>query len=183
MPPLIVDQPWPPDAGEDLYRPGGTPVTDPTTGRQLRAYRDQIILWAVLSPGGVAPPPGAAPFPVVLATGYNDGFLMQERQAEAWTPPAVFAQFSRTNRVLLFGSHPIPRWDAALWLYPNLPGTRDPDPAAVPVLVDLPDGAPLTRPGSPATREKPLLGLRAVRFSGLTVRIDGMFLSVSIDAP
>ena len=182
MPPLIVDQPWPPDAGEDLYRPDGTPVTDPTAGRQLRVYHDQIILWAALSPGA-ATPPGPPAFPVVLDTGYTDGFLMQQRQAEAWTPPAVFAQFSPNTRFLNVGPVRVPCWDAALWLYPNVPGTRDPDPAAAPVLIDLPDGVPLTRPGSPAAKEKPLLGLRAVRLSGLKVRIDGMFLSVSIDAP
>jgi hypothetical protein len=73
--------------------------------------------------------------------------------------------------------------DLALWMYPNVPGTRTPDPARPPVRIDLPLGATLTRPGSVATKEKPLLGLRAIRFNGLSLRIDGSRRSFSLDAP
>lgn len=71
----------------------------------------------------------------------------------------------------------------SLWLYPNVPGTRDPDPTAAPLWLNLPLGIPLTPPGSAYTKEKPLLGLRAFRFGRLSLRIDGAHQRVSLDAP
>jgi hypothetical protein len=71
----------------------------------------------------------------------------------------------------------------ALWLYPNVPGTRDPDPAASPVRFRLPLGVPLTPPGSAYTKEKPLLGLRAIRFNKLALHLDGNRERVGLDVP
>ena len=79
------------------------------------------------------------------------------------------------------GTHPC--WDLALWIYPNVAGTRDADPAAAPVWIDLPLGVTLTPPGSAYTKEKPLLGLRAVRLNDLSLRIDGRLRRVWLDAP
>lgn len=64
-----------------------------------------------------------------------------------------------------------------------MPGTRDPDPAGAPVWIDLPLGVPLTPPGSAYTKEKPLLGLRAVRVNGLSLRLDGRLGRAWLDAP
>ena len=184
MPPVIVDMPWPPDAGEDLLRPDGTPVTDPTSQRTLRVYHDQLVVWASLAPRPlVALPAGYPIFPLLIDTGFNDAFLMQERQAEEWMTPGVVSQLAPNGKHLSVGSERIASRDAALWLYPNVPGSRAPDLSGSPIRLALPIGAVLTPPGSVATREKPLLGLRAIRFNGLSVRIDGRLTRVWIDSP
>jgi hypothetical protein len=184
MPPIIVDQPWPPDTGEDLRHPNGQLVVCPTLGRSLRVYHDQIVLWATFTPNShTLPSPNAVLFPVVLDTGFNDAFLMQQRQVETWFTPAFLAGIGQIGPGLPIGRERIPGWDLALWLYPNVPGTRDPDPAGTPVWIDLPLGVPLTPPGSTSTKEKPLLGLRALRLNDLSLRIDGRLQRVWLDAP
>src|SRR5438046_2212725 len=101
MPPVIVDMPWPPDPTRDIRRLDGTPVIDPATRQPLRAYHNQILLWASLAPDALTTLPPAFPmFPVLIDTGFTDDFLMQQRQAEEWMTPAVFAR-PRQNRYQL----------------------------------------------------------------------------------
>ena len=184
MPAVIVDLPWPPDVSADLRRPDGSPVVDPGSGAPLRAYHDQLFLWVSLAPPRLpALPPGYPLFPVLLDTGFNDAFLMQERQAEAWMTPAALARLRPNGKNLYYGSEKIEGRAADLWLHPNVPGTRDLDPGRGPVRLRLPLGATLSRPGSPATREKPLIGLRLIRHNGLTVRLDGLARRVWVDTP
>ena len=170
MPPVIVDMPWPPDVGEDLLRPDGTPLTDPISGRPVRVYHDQIVVWVSLAmPTMTALPPGFPVFPIVIDTGFNDAFRMQERQAEAWMTPAVISGLTPNAKYLRIGTEAISGRDAVLWLHPNIPGAQ-PDLSGLPVPLRLPLGAILTPPGSAVTKEKPLLGLRAIRFNKLTLR-------------
>ena len=184
MPPIIADQPWPLDTGEDLRQPNGQLVVCPTLGRPLRAYHDQIIIWATFTTSHlISPPVTAQLFPLLLDTGFNDAFLMQRRQAETWLAPTLLVGAGLTGRVLQVGQERILGLDLALWLYSNVPGTRTPDPSRTPVWINLPLGATLTPPGSAYTKEKPLLGLRAIRFNGLSLRIDGQRGCVSLDAP
>lgn len=183
MPPLIVDQPWPPGAGEDLRHPDGRPVVCPTAGCVLRAHHDQLFVWATLAPGTQPPSAGATLFPVLIDTGFNEMFLMQQRQAEAWLTAPVFATFQALRNRLKVGAEFLTAWDISLWVYPNVPGTRVPDPSATPVWVDAPHGVWLAPPGSGLTREKPLLGLRAVRFNRLKLRVDGDAGRFALDAP
>jgi hypothetical protein len=184
MPPILVDQPWPPDSGEDLRQPSGQLVVCPTTGQPLRVYHDQIMIWATFTGSGRNPPlPGAGLFPILIDTGFNETFLMQQRQAEEWMTPAVFATFPRTGQGFRIGRERILGWNMALWVYPNVSGTRDPDLSLAPVWIDLPLGVPLTAPGSAYTKEKPLLGLRAIRFNKLSLRIDGLRERVWLDSP
>ncbi|MBX9582179.1 MAG: hypothetical protein K2X87_17885 [Gemmataceae bacterium] len=183
MPTVIDDQPWPPDAGEDLFRPDGSPVLDPATRLPLRARHDQLVVWAVLAPGGSAPPAGLPLLPVVLDTGFNDTFLMQQEQANDWLSPTFVAGLTLNSRFLQIGPDRIEGRYADLWLYPNVPGTRDPDPSGMPVRLELPSGAWLVPPGTQAAKEKPLLGLLAIAHNGLTLRIDGLARRVWVDAP
>lgn len=97
--------------------------------------------------------------------------------------PAMFSRFGPSGFVLRAGREAIPGWNMALWVYPNVPGTRQPDPSGTPIWLNLPLGATLTPPGSVFTKEKPLLGLRALRFNRLTLRIDGASSSFSLDTP
>jgi hypothetical protein len=109
MPPIIVDQPWPPDTGEALRGPNGQLVVCPTLGGPLRVYHDQIIVWGTLTRTAfTVPAPGAVLFPILIDTGFNDSFLMQRRQAEAWLTPAFLAGVGLTGRGLPLGRERIP---------------------------------------------------------------------------
>jgi hypothetical protein len=66
----IVDRPG------TLTLPGGT---------ALSIKSDQLIIWASVTPSGLADFPAATPrFPVILDTGFNHTFLLAERQLEDW---------------------------------------------------------------------------------------------------
>lgn len=183
MPAVIVDQPWPPDAGEDLRRPDGSPLIDPLTGRPFRVLNDQLVVWVCLAPRRMPAPTGLQPFPVVLDTGFTNTFLMQQEQAEAWASPGLVAGLTANRNGLPLIGGTIRGRDADLWLFPNVPGTRNPDPAGSPVRLELPKGAWLSPPNFPGSKEKPLLGLRAIAFNRLTVHIDGLARTLGIDTP
>lgn len=183
MPAVILDQPWPPTATTDLRRPDGSVVIDPATGGPVRVYHDQLVLWVTLAPVGLASPSGCPPFPAVLDTGFNDSFLMQERQADGWLGPAVVARLPFTGRRRQVGQDQVEGRAADLWLYPNVPGTRDRDPRGAPVRIVLPGGALLTPAKSGLTKDKPLLGLQAIARNGLTVHLDGLARTFGVDTP
>jgi hypothetical protein len=71
--------------------------------------------------------------------------------------------------------------DAAVWLFPNRPGTADIDPDIPPFRIDLDDGISVV-PGRGFPRV-PLLGLRPFRLNGLRMNIDGTTQLVSLTAP
>jgi hypothetical protein len=50
----------------------------------------QVVCWVSLTAAGLPVcPPGARRFPVVLDTGFNDNFLIQEQQFVAWAGLSV----------------------------------------------------------------------------------------------
>ncbi|MBX9624654.1 MAG: hypothetical protein K2X82_12675 [Gemmataceae bacterium] len=183
MPAVIDDQPWPPPLPVGLRRPDGSFVIDPANNQPLQVVHDQIVLWVSLTPRGWASPAGSALFPVVLDTGFNDTLLMRQEQADAWVGAAEVARLPLTNRTLRVGQDFVDGRDADLWLWPNVPGTRDPDPGGMPVRLELPGGAWIAAVGSYVARDKPLIGLRLIRHNGLTVRLDGLARRVSVETP
>jgi hypothetical protein len=184
MSPIIQDMPWVIDKfGEDLLLPNGQPLICPTTNRPIRAFHDQIIVWASLAPAEFTFLPAAFPiFPMLIDSGFNDSFLMQSRQAWSWMTPAVCVQLPQNGCQLPVRNAILPNRRAAVWIYPNRPGSRDTNSTGVPLRIELEDGATLAPPG-PYAREKPLLGMRAIRFNRLLIRIDGQLQRVWIDTP
>ena len=184
MPPVIRDMPWvTDDAGEDIVFPDGRPLIDPVTRRPVHIRQDQIVLWASLAPEELTSlPPDVPVFPILLDTGFNDWFLMHRQQAWEWLTPDILSLLPETTHRFPVHDAVIFNRQAALWLHPNIPGSRDRDPGGVPFPLVLSVGATLAPPGRYA-REKPLLGVRAVRFNGLTIRIDGVARRVWIDTP
>jgi hypothetical protein len=183
VPVVIEDQPWPRVSGADLRWPGGSPVIDPSTGAAIPVLHDQIIFWVALAPARLPSAAGLPLIPVLLDTGFNDGLLIQQQQAEGWSGLALVARLGLMGKRHQVGPDVIPGRSADLWLYPNVPGAADPDPAGTPVKLELPNGAVITLPGSPLKKDKPLLGLLAVAHNGLTVRLDGLARRVSVDTP
>lgn len=183
MPAVIVDQPWPPDVPTDLRRPDGSAVLDPTTAKPLRVSHDQLIVWVSLTPRRLPSPAGFPVIPAVFDTGFNDSFLIREEQAQGWLTPTAVARLPRNRNALLLDGQQVRGRDSDLWLYPNVPGTRDPDLAGTPVRLLLPLGAWLIPPTVKVSKDKPLLGLLAVAHNGLTVRLDGLARRVWVDTP
>ena len=70
--------------------------------------------------------------------------------------------------------------DAAMWLFPNKPGTTEIDSERPPFQIDLDEGISIV-PGRAFPRV-PLLGLRPFRLNGLRLIIDGTTQLVSLTA-
>ena len=87
--------------------------------------------------------------------------------------PGVCSQLLPNGFVLPVPNATIQNRRAAVWMYPNRGGTRDIDPTELPVPLEMQFGVTLAPPG-PYSREKPLLGMRAIRHNGLQLRVDGL---------
>jgi hypothetical protein len=75
----------------------------------------------------------------------------------------------------------IAKYEADLWVHPNLPGSRDPAPGPS-VRLELPDGIAVWPDQVPGGRRLPLLGLRALRWLGLRLSVDGATGLVSLES-
>jgi hypothetical protein len=107
---------------------------------------------------------------------------MQTLQAFHWLTPAICDRLPLNGYCLPVRNATLPNRDATVWLYPNLPSSRNLDQSASPFPLDLEFGATLAPPG-PYARDKPLLGMQAIRFNKLRIRIDGDVQRVSIELP
>ncbi len=184
MPPIIQDMPWiTDDVGEVIHLPNGRVLQCPITKQPLKIWHDQIMVWASLAPLSLlSPPPDFPVFPLLIDSGFNDSFLMQARQAWSWMTPTVCRQLPQNRHRLPVQNAYLPNRSAAVWIYPNQPGSRDPSTHVLPVRLELEFGVTLVPPG-PYAREKPLLGVRAIRYNKLNIRINGQHQRVWIDIP
>jgi hypothetical protein len=174
---LLDDLPF-----DDQTRPlllSGVPFQD-ETGHPLQVLHDQIVFWASLTPVGHTPPVGEAGcFPIVIDSGFNDSFLISEAQLRVWAglSPAALPRHSSSLRIS--SQLTLTRYAAELWVHPNKPGSRD--PSGVPaVRVALPDGIAVWPQIIPGAKRLPLLGVRALRWQGLGLSIDGAHCRVSL---
>jgi hypothetical protein len=174
---LLDDLPF-----DDKTKPlllSGAPFLD-EIGQPLQVFHDQIVFWASLTPVGHAPPVGEAGcFPVVIDSGFNDSFLIREAQLRVWTGLSPTALHVNSHGLRISGQLTLTRYEAELWVHPNKPGLRD--PLGVPaVRLDLPDGIAVWPDSFPGAKRLPLLGLRALRWQGLGLSIDGARCRVSL---
>ena len=145
------------------------------------ARRDTIILWASITGlESESLSPDRPAFPMLLDTGFNDSVLMSTTQALAWGPRSLEREIFKNGSFLIIGGDRIDLYEAAIWLWPNIPGEIERDVSSEPLRLDLANGIALATPGSKAVREYPLLGLLAIRFAELQVSIDGVRERVSI---
>ena len=151
------------------------------SGEKVVIKSRQIIVWvAVTLPEIEKPPTPEERFPVVLDTGFNDSFLIREQHLFAWTQidssqlPTVssLTVYGRRARVV----------DAALWLFRNVPGTRDDLMSTTPDRVDVDNGIAIC-PTSFDQPRLPLLGLRTLRVANLRLSLDGATATVTLEAP
>jgi hypothetical protein len=141
-------------------------------GESVTVANHQIILWVSVSPVGLDEhPPEARPFPAVLDTGFNHGFLLQERHFQAWSGYDL-----RSNQFPVHGDLRVYRaqaklYEADLWIHRNVRGRRDQLSAARPFRLELDLGIAISP--SPDQPRLPLIGLMAIEMNRLKALVDG----------
>jgi hypothetical protein len=131
----------------------------------------QVIFWvSVTAPGLPACPPGARRFPVVLDTGFNDNFLIQQQHFAAWAGLSV-QELDALGFLSVYGQR-APLLDADVWVYRNVPGRRDQWTSEPPFRLELDCGVAVA-PASLGAPRLPLLGVRALRRNALLFFLDG----------
>jgi hypothetical protein len=143
------------------------PITEARTpvrfgDRSVTALPDQILVWVSVDLTGTLRPEKNIPkFPTLLDSGNNSNFAIQHRHLRQWAgiDPAALRLLGSGD----IAEQPIEWHEATLWLYPNVPGTRDIDPEKPPLLLEMERGiAVYPHDADPPGPRLPLLGLRAV---------------------
>jgi hypothetical protein len=136
----------------------------------------QIVVMVSLSIGDVLEA-GIRRFPVVLDTGLNHNFANRREHLDRWT-----ALLLPTRRSLTIEKQQIPLAAAHVWLYRNEPNTNTPsDPP--PIRLRTPEGIAIFPENAPNPARLPILGLRALVRSDLTLIMDGMRREVTLKTP
>ena len=139
----------------------------------------QIILWVSISkPDANDLPAGTPSFPAILDTGFNDSFLIQRQHLLPWAGISAEALVV-VDGLRVYGVD-VPLLDADVWLHANEPNSREADAASRPFRLELHGGVAVTELGTPRL---PLLGMLALRRSGLRILIDCQRCRVSIESP
>jgi hypothetical protein len=147
---------------------------------QIKPY--QIIVWVSVTAADLLEwGPTIPRFPCILDPGNNHNFSIQEAHLQRWAELAL-KDLQPMSTIALQRQH-IQCYAASVWLYPNVPGTRNVPEGAQPTRLVLPDGIPVFP--QPAGREfpfprLPLLGLRAMTDNKLDMNIQGGKRLVSI---
>src|SRR5437870_8443914 len=95
-------------------------------GQRVLIAPRQIICWVSLTPAGLKTyPRQARPFPAVLDTGFNHGFLMRPQHISMWSGFRLTTDdFPVMDHLQVYGAQ-APLHEADLWLHSNVPGSRD----------------------------------------------------------
>jgi hypothetical protein len=129
--------------------------------RYVTIHSDQILVWVSVHLPGILVPEGNIPgFPALLDTGNNFGFSLQDRHLRDWAgiDPGLLAV---RGEVAIEGKL-VPRREATVWLYPNVPGRQDAAGVGPPSRLDMSKGiAVYTQDADPPGPRLPLLGLPA----------------------
>ncbi len=140
--------------------------------RHVMVLPDQILVWVSVHLAGALQPEANIPLiPALLDSGNNFGFSLQHRQMREWAgiDPAILRVVGNTT----IDGLPVPCHQAAIWLYPNVPGTREIAQGKPPFRLRMPKGIAAHPPGRvPAGPRLPLLGLPAILNNDLDWWID-----------
>ena len=149
-------------------------------GEPFEIRRDQIFCWVSLtSPFLTAWDGNAHQFPVLIDTGHGHNFTLHADHLKTWAGLAASDLIPLGS--LEVNGRRVRLLDAAVWLFPNRPGTSDIDPERPPFRIDLDEGISVV-PGRGFPRV-PLFGLRPFRLNGLRLNVEGATQLVSLTAP
>jgi hypothetical protein len=136
----------------------------------------QIIVMVSLSLDDVLSP-GARRFPAILDTGLNHNFAIRREHLDRWTALQLPSRKPVTIR-----KQEIPLAAAHVWVYRNEPRTSTPSDLP-PIRLRTPEGIAVFPDDTPNPARLPILGLRALVRSDLTLIMDGKRREVTLKTP
>jgi hypothetical protein len=131
----------------------------------------QIIVWMSLGED-----PKGSTFPVVVDTGHNQHFSIQEIQLLRWAGVAS-RELSISGRILV-NRQEVPLCRTKLWLHRNRPGTMEILPE--PFELKIEEGIAVYPESAVNPPRLPLLGLRALAANRLRLEINGADMTVML---
>jgi hypothetical protein len=144
---------------------------------KIRPY--QIAFWVSLSRKEEFELHSGAPrFPVILDTGNNHNFSIHEKHLEDWSGLDVDT-LSRHGWISL-SDEKLPLLGANVWIYQNVPKTRDHLKETSPVRLAIPEGMAVYPARSKKAPRLPTLGLRCLVSNRLLFTLDGPKTQVSL---
>jgi len=155
-------------------REGSSEVWTPDSIALVKPF--QIVVMVSLSIGDFLEP-GVRRFPAILDTGLNHNFAIRREHLDRWTALRLPARKPITIR-----KKQIPLAAAHVWVYRNEPGTNLPSDL-VPIRLRTPEGIAIFPENEPNPARLPILGLRALVRSDLTLIIDGKRREVTLKTP
>ncbi len=153
------------------------PITEARTSvrfgdRHVTVLPDQILVWVSVHLSGVSRPEVNIPrMPALLDSGNNFGCFLQHRHLREWAgiDPATL-RFLHTRDI---NGRPVPCHEAGIWLYRNVPGTREIADERPPFRLRLPKGIAVYPPDAVRAGPRlPLLGLPAILKNDLDWWVD-----------
>lgn len=169
MPRLLDRMPFPDQPSEVAVR-----------GERVRVRADQIIAWVSLTARGIVEQsPAAIPFPVVLDTGQNYSFSIQERHLIDWAglrPESLNIRGHVRDRLIRVALR-----HANIWVHPNEGGSRDRLADRPPFLLRARSGIAVYPSGD--FPRVPILGLRVIGENGLILKLDGVRRQATMRTP
>jgi hypothetical protein len=140
--------------------------------RHVAVLPDQILVWVSVHLAGVLQPEANIPrIPALLDSGNNFEFLSQHRHLREWAgiDPAVLRSLGTRE----IDGRAVPCRQAAIWLYRNVPGTREIASGRPPFRLRMPRGIAVhPRDAVPPGPRLPLVGLPAILNNDLDWWID-----------
>jgi hypothetical protein len=140
--------------------------------RHVTVLPDQIPVWVSVHLVGVLQPEANIPrIPALLDSGNNFEFFLQHRHLRDWAgiDPAGLRSLGASE----INGRPVPCHEATIWLYPNVPGTREIAAGKPPHLLEMRRGIAVYPDGAvPAGPRLPLLGLPSILNNDLDWWID-----------
>jgi hypothetical protein len=140
--------------------------------RYVTIHANQILVWVSVHLSEVLVPEQNIPrFPALLDTGNNFGFSVQDRHLRDWAgiDPGLL---DAIGDITIEGKI-VPRREATVWLYPNVPGRQDAAAVGPPFRLDMSKGlAVYTEDAVPPGPRLPLLGLPALLENDLDFWLD-----------
>jgi hypothetical protein len=151
--------------------------------RYVTIHANQILVWVSVHLSGALQPEENIPsFPALLDTGNNFGFSEQDRHLREWAgiDPGLLEALGN----ITIEGKVVTRRDAAVWLYPNIPGRLDAVGGGPPLRLDLSRGIAVYTQNavSPGPR-LPLIGLPAFLDNDLDFWLDPEGRHVTVRPP
>ncbi len=148
--------------------------TYPLPNGESTYHNDVIYLWVSITESLAeehSPTADTPRFPVIFDTGFNNDAIIDRKNLVLWVGADVCDKILRrsVNKSLKIEDKKtkqfeiIQKYYAGVWIWPNVPGSREPDVKRKAIPIDLPEEIAVIDIGSPIYKSQMLLGMKVVR--------------------